>query len=273
MGKRVRMIQLTVDQFSLVANAFSLTVGTLGIATAFFFLQRNEVAPRYRVTVTILGLVTMIATYNYVRLLEQWNSAFTVVNGIVQNTGQLYDETYRYADWLMTVPLLLVAFVLILDLPAKQAIVRSTVFALLAVDMIATGYPGQMATTVAARWSWFAASMFPYTLIIFQLYIGLAAYIRQQPPNARGLVKAARTLTVLVWAFYPAVYVLPLLNIGGTNAFIATQIGYALADISAKAAYGMVLYMVAVRKSQPAGQAMALPAFRSDALRTEVAAE
>ncbi len=267
------MTQLTVAQFSLVANAFSFTVGTLGIATAFFFLQRGEVAARYRISVTLLGMVTMIATYSYFRLLERWNSAFIVVNGIVQNTGQLYDDTYRYADWLMTVPLLLVAFVLILDLPTKQAVVRSAVFALLAVDMIATGYPGQMATTVEARWFWFAASMFPYVLITFQLYIGLASHIRQQPPKARGLVKAARTLTVLVWAFYPVVYVLPLLDIGGTDAFVATQIGYALADISAKAAYGVVLYMVAVRKSQPVEQAMAASEFQSDMLRPRVAAE
>lgn len=267
------MLQLTVAQFNLVVNAFSFTIGTLGIATAFFFLQRSEVASRYRVTVTILGLVTMIATYSYVRLLERWNHAFIIVNDAVQNTGQLYDDTYRYADWLLTVPLLLVAFVLILELPAKQAIVRSAVFTVLAVDMIATGYPGQMATTAEARWFWFAVSMVPYTLIIFQLFVGLAAYIRQQPPGARTLVKVARTLTVLVWAFYPAVYVLPLLGIGGTEAFVATQIGYALADVSAKAAYGVVLYMVAVRKSQPAEQAKPMLEAQLDALRARAAAD
>lgn len=266
-------MQLTVAQFSLVVNAFSFTIGTLGIATAFFFLQRGEVAPRYRITVTILGLVTMIATYSYVRLLERWNNAFVVVNDVVQNTGQLYDDTYRYSDWLITVPLLLIAFVLILELPAKQAMVRSAVFSVLAIDMIATGYPGQMATTVEARWFWFAVSMVPYTLIIFQLYIGLAAYIRLQPANARGLVKFARTLTVLVWAFYPAVYVLPLLNVGGTEAFVATQIGYAFADIIAKAAYGVVLYMVAIRKSQAMEQARVAPEFPFDSLRSKAAAE
>lgn len=259
------MTQLTVAQFSLVSNAFSFTIGTLAIATAFFFLQRRDVAPQYRVMVTILGLVTMVATYSYVRLLDRWTAAFTVVNDKVQNTGALYDDTYRYADWLLTVPLLLVAYVLILEMPWRQAAVRSAVFTVLAVDMIATGYPGQMATTVEARWFWFAVSMVPYTLIMFQLYVGLAAYVRAQPASVRGLVKSARTLTVLVWAFYPVVYVLPMLNLGGgTDAFVATQIGYALADILAKAGYGVVLYLVAARKSQAFVQAEA-GQFRSEA--------
>jgi bacteriorhodopsin len=248
------MTQLTVYQFNLVVNAFSLAIGALGIATAFFFLQRTEVAPRYRAVVSILGLVTMVATYSYFRLLERWNLAFNVVNGAVQSTGLSYDDTYRYADWLLTVPLLLIVFVLILDLPAKQARVRCFVFAFLAVDMIATGYPGQTATTIDARWFWWAVSMVPYTLIIQQFYIGMAKSVNGQPDHARPLVSFACLLTVLVWCFYPIVYALPLLDIGGTNAFVATQIGYAAADVMAKAVYGVVIYMVAVRKSKPVEQ-------------------
>ena len=244
------MNQLTVNQLNLVSNTFSFSIGALAVATAFFFLQRRDVAARYRHVVTILGLVTMVASYSYVRLLEKWNQAFSVVNGVVQSTGLAYDDSYRYADWLLTVPLLLVAFVLSLDLPTKQARWRSIIFALLAVDMIATGYPGQIATTVDARWFWWAVSMLPYTLIILQFYVGLAASIRRQPAQVRSLVVSARTLTVLVWCVYPVVYALPLLDIGGTNAFIGIQIGYAAADVTAKAIYGLVLYMVVLRKSQ-----------------------
>ena len=248
------MNQLTANQFNLVSNTFSFTIGALAIASVFFFLQRREVSPRYRHVVTMLGLITMQASYSYVRLLEKWNQAFTLVNGAVQSTGQLYDDSYRYADWLLAVPLLLVAFVLTLDLPPRQARNRSLLFAFLAVDMIATGYPGQTATTVDARWFWWAVSMLPYTLIILQFYVGLAPAIRRQPAQARPLVKSARSLTVLVWCFYPIVYALPLMDIGGTNAFVGIQIGYAMADVTAKAVYGLVLYMVTVRKSQLAEQ-------------------
>ncbi len=251
------MLQLTANQFNLVAHTLSFTIGGLGIATAFFFLQRGEVAARYRPVVTLLGLVTMVATYSYVRLFERWNQAFSVINGVVQNTGQAYDDTYRYADWLLTVPLLLVAFVLILDLPARQARTRCIVMGLLAADMIATGYPGQIATTVEARLFWWALSMLPFVVIIAQFYITLAPAIRRQPAHVRPLVVSARTLTVLVWCFYPIVYALPLFDIGGTNAFVAIQIGYAAADVAAKVGYGAVLYMVAVRKSQPAEQPLA----------------
>lgn len=273
------MIQLTVDQLNLVSNTFSFTIGALAITTVFFFLQRREVAPRYRLVVTILGLVTMIAAYSYFRLLEKWTQAFTVVNGVAQSTGLLYDDSYRYADWLLAVPLLLMCYVLSLDLPQKQARSRSIIFALLAVDMIVTGYPGQVATTTDARLFWWAASMLPYALIILQFYVGLAPAIRRQPAQVRSLVVNARTLTVLIWCFYPVVYVLPLLDIGGTNAFIGIQIGYAVADIVAKAGYGLILYAVVMKKSQLAEQAMLPPPdaqlrpVRTNAGFGEVAAE
>ena len=49
------MSQLTVNQFNLLTNTFSLSIGALGIATAFVFLQRRNVVPRHRHFVTILA--------------------------------------------------------------------------------------------------------------------------------------------------------------------------------------------------------------------------
>ena len=60
----------------------------------------------------------------------------------------------------------------------------------------------------------------------------------------------ARWLTLVSWSFYPVVFVFPMLGVTGGTAESAVQIGYTIADIVAKAVFGVVIYMIAVRKSE-----------------------
>ncbi len=244
------MPEITVTQFQLVQNVFSFTLSVMGIATAFFFLQRGEVLPRYRAVVAISGLVTMVACYNYFQLYTSWNLTYVISAGIVKFTGHPYNDTFRYADWLVTVPLLVVALVLVLDLPAQQARLRALVLGVLAAEMILLGYPGQIATTTMTRWLWWSASMVPFLIIVYQLYISLADAVANQPAGAREMVVQARFITVLVWCFYPVVYILPLIGVTGSDSFVGTQLGYAGADMLAKVAYGVMIYNIAVKKTE-----------------------
>lgn len=258
-------MQLTTTEFNLVENVFSFAIGALGVAAPFFLLQRREVAPQYRIMVTLLSLVSLVACYNYVRLFEGWNNAFSIVDGEVRNTGHSYDDTSRYADWLLTVPLLLVALVQALDLPEQQARLRSLMLASLAMEMIALGYPGQISASFETRWLWWGVSMVPFALIAYQLLVTLSPAVRGQPAGARGLVSAARFLTLAVWCFYPMVFVMPMLGVTGPGAFVLAQVSYAVADIVAKACYGTLLYMAVARKS--AALATATPDFALSSVR------
>jgi len=245
------MLSITANQFDLVHNVLSLTITAMGAATVFFFLQRSEVLAKYRVVVTLAGIVTMIASYNYVQLLASWDASFINVGGSIKATPHIYNEAYRYADWLLTVPILMVMLIMVIDLPKRQAQVRSFVLGLQAAEMIVLGYPGQVSTDPTTRWLWWAAGMVPFGIILYQLYVSLAQAVRTQPEEARHLIVAARFLTVAVWCTYPIIYVLPMLGVVGTTSFIATQIAYAFADITAKAVYGVMIYMIAMRKSHP----------------------
>jgi bacteriorhodopsin len=138
----------------------------------------------------------------------------------------------------------------VLDLPARQARLRSLVVGLQAAEMILLGYPGQISTNVETRWLWWGAAMVPFLIIVQQLYVALADAVANQPQGVRGTIVAARFMTVVVWCFYPAVYILPLVGVAGPTAFIASQVGYALADLLAKAAYGCMIYTICARKSQ-----------------------
>ena len=71
-------------------------------ATAFFFLERGSVPAGWRVSITVAGLVTGIAFIHYIYMREVWIM-----------TGDS-PTVYRYIDWLITVPLLMLEFYFVL---------------------------------------------------------------------------------------------------------------------------------------------------------------
>ena len=54
---------------------------------------------------------------------------------------------------------------------------------------------------------------------------------------------------VISWCFYPLVYVFPMIGFTGGSAATAVQVGYTIADIVAKAMFGVLIYLIAARKS------------------------
>ena len=53
----------------------------------------------------------------------------------------------------------------------------------------------------------------------------------------------------MAWCFYPVVFIFPMIGFTGAGAETAVQVGYTVADIVAKAVVGVLIYMIASRKS------------------------
>jgi bacteriorhodopsin len=244
------MEALTYAQYSLVYNAFSFVFAAMAAATIFLFLNRSQVSSPYKTAVTLSGIVTMIAMYHYFRIFTSWSEAYDVMNGVVKASGRPFNDTYRYVDWLLTVPLLVTELVLVMRLPGNQGSVKATRLAVLALIMVALGYPGEISQDSGTRWLWWSLSMIPFLIIQFELFVGLKSSIEAQPLQARGMVSAARYITVITWLFYPVVFILPMIGLTGTSALVGVQVGYSIADVLAKAGFGIFIYNIAVRKSQ-----------------------
>ncbi len=244
------MDQLSFAQYSLVYNALSFVFAAMGAATIFLFLSRSQVATQYKSAVTVSGLVTMIAAYHYFRIFNSWDAAYSVMNGVVTATGRPFNDAYRYVDWLLTVPLLVTELILVMRLPGNEGTKKATKLAFLAVIMVLLGYPGEISNVASTRWLWWCLSMIPFLIIQFELFVGLRASIESQPAAARGLVSSARYITVVTWLFYPIVFILPMIGLSGATANVGVQVGYSIADVLAKAAFGIFIYTIALKKSQ-----------------------
>lgn len=244
---------LTIGQYSLVANLMSLTVATMGASALFFFLSRGQVAPKLRPALTVSGLVVSIAAYHYWRILESWQGSYELVDGMYAATGKLFNDAYRYADWTLTVPLLVIELVLVMALAKEESRSLMTKLSLAALAMIALGYPGEISADPTIRWVFWGLSMVFWVYIMFVLFTRFGQAVARQPAEVQPLIKNARLLILITWAFYPIAYLGPEFGFTGPTAEVFVQVGYTIADIVAKAGLGLFIYWIARRKSEAEG--------------------
>jgi bacteriorhodopsin len=263
------MPDLSVFQYNAVDNIFSMTVATMGAAALFLFMSRSQVDAEYRPALMVSGLVVSIACYHYFMIRHSWNDAYALAEGGAGyiGTGAAFNDFYRYADWILTVPLLMVELVAVLRLPAGKASSLLTRLVIAAAAMIALGYPGEVIAD-PNRWTerviWGGLSSIPFFYILYVLWGELTKSLDSQPQAARKLIEVCRLVLLVTWAVYPIAYAL-----GGTpealtakaggavgaGGVVGLQIGYAIADMTAKAGFGVLIYFIARAKSSKAGEA------------------
>ena len=245
------MPTLSSFQYDLVYNLMSLTVAAMGAAALFFFLSPG-VDRKFKPALVVSGLVVSIACYHYFRILGSFSAAYTADAGGYIASKVPFNDFYRYADWLLTVPLLMVELVAVLALAKSQASVLLKRLVIAAALMIALGYPGEAAIGTGsdgAVWAWFAASMIPFLYILSTLFGALRKAASDQPPQVQSLIRLARGVVLVTWSFYPLAYVLGALGASSGAGETAIQVGYTIADITAKAGFGLVIYAIARAKS------------------------
>merc|ERR1712003_29456 len=115
--------------------------------------------------------------------------------------------------------------------------------------MVALGYPGEIQDDLSVRWTWWALAMVPFSYVVVTLVVGLTEATAKQPESVKGLVVAARYLTVISWLTYPFVYIVKMLGLAGPVATTYEQVGYSIADVVAKAVFGVLIWAIAAGKS------------------------
>ncbi|GAC1442269.1 MAG: bacteriorhodopsin-like [Mycobacteriales bacterium] len=246
--------ELTSGQYNGVYNLFSLAIASLGFTGLYLILSQRRVVARYRNAVVVSAMVCFIATYHYFRIFQNFKESYASTaqggSGAYQLTKVGFNEAYRYVDWFLTVPLLLVETIAVLAL--ARAVARPLLTKLVGASalMIALGYPGEIASSDGVRLLWGTLSTIPFAYLLYVLFVELSRSLDRQPAEVRGTVGKLRIMLVGLWGVYPIAYLFPVLGFDGPSAFVARQAGYSLADILAKAAFGLVIFKIARVKSE-----------------------
>ena len=231
---------LTDGQFDVVYNVLSFGFACMLATTIYLYISTGRVLPKYRQAITISGTVTLIALYHYWRIFDSFVAA--------ENEGS-FNEAYRYVDWLLTVPLLLLETVAVLALPAvnRKSLISKLVPA--SALMIVLGYPGEISDMTSTKLIWGGLSTIPFLYILYILFTELGKSLDKQPPEVAASIGRLRILLIATWGVYPISYLMPVLGLTGTDAFVGRQIGYTVADVLAKCLFGLTIYKIAKLKS------------------------
>jgi bacteriorhodopsin len=232
----------TLHSDDYVGVSFWIISMALIAATAFFFLEIQRVKGKWKTSLTVSGLVTLVAAVHYFYMREVWIE-----------TGNT-PTVYRYIDWLITVPLLMIEFYLILSAITK---VPGGVFWRLIIGtlvMLIAGYAGEAGyfnaegTLIA-----FVIGMLGWAYILYEIFLGEASKINasQSPPSVRNAFNAMRLIVTFGWAIYPAGYVVGyLIGLPAADSMAGLNIIYNAADVLNKIAFGLIIWSVAVSETE-----------------------
>jgi bacteriorhodopsin len=225
------------DLNQLVYNALSFGTAVMLGAFVYFLTQIKSVAKQFQSGVAVSAVVVGIAGYHYFRMWSDWGKG--TVN-----------EGYRYADWLITVPLLVIELLIVLGVTAERR--KKLMFSLVpaTVLMIALGYPGEISSNDGTKWLYWVLAMLPFAYILWILNGELKAAGTRETGAVSKAIKNATTVLLVTWMVYPIAYLFPVIfDASNEGAETARQLGYTLADITAKGLYGLMILSIAKARS------------------------
>jgi len=253
-------------QYQSVYNVLSFSLACMASTTMYLWFRSFAVKPQFQSAVLISGLVTFIAWYHYIRIFNSWVDAYeysagNIVGGAMGDsaphlTGIPFNDAYRYMDWLLTVPLLLIEILLVMKLPEKEFAGKAWTLGFGSALMIVSGYWGELVVTgnLTPRWVCWFLSMGFFCYIVYELLVGLAAATNsEQDPVVKDKIQKAQLMTVISWCTYPIVYLFPMLGINAAHAVVSIQVGYCASDVISKCGVGLLIYQITYAKSNKEG--------------------
>jgi len=214
-----------------VGISFWIATAIMLASTVFFFVERQDVSGKWRTSLTVAGLVTGIAFWHYLYMRGMWSDMGAS------------PTVFRYIDWLITVPLQIIEFYLIVA--AVTAVSAGIFWRLLiaSIVMLVGGYLGE--TGLWAPSVGFAVGMIAWVYIIYEIFLGETAAANASSGNSasQSAFNTIKWIVTVGWAIYPVGYALGYFAGGVNNE--ALNIVYNLADLINKTAFGLAIWAAA----------------------------
>ncbi len=206
-------------------------------ATIFFFYEGMRVSGKWRTSMVVAGLITFIAAVHYMYMREYW---------VVMGESPVI---YRYIDWVLTVPLQMVEFYLIL-IAAGAAVSGGSFWRLLVgtLVMVVGGYLGEAGMIPVILG--FIIGMIGWAVIIWEIFRGEASQAASSNQSVSNAFNAMRLIVLVGWAIYPLGYVFGLMM--ETVDMNTLNWVYNLADFVNKILFGLIIWNAAVKDSASA---------------------
>jgi len=248
------MLKLDSNQWNLIYNIFSFGLVSMLACTVYTLVSQQRVLAKYRNALVMSSMVTFIAAYHYMRIFNSFNESSADMTINISGAQGSFNEAYRYVDWLLTVPLLLVEVVAVLALTKSVSTSLITRLVPASAAMIALGYPGEISSDQNTQIMYGVLSTIPFLYILYVLFVELGKSLANQPAGVAETVGRLRLLLIATWGVYPISYILGMgEGMASSEQFVGVQVGYTVADVLAKCVFGLTILKIARMKSMAEG--------------------
>ncbi len=249
-------------QYEIVLGVFTLTTAVFAAVLVYSLATSGSIAPRYRLTSYLTGVVMVSAVIELGLLALRWSSAFDFDGTAYVSTGDLFSNGFRYMNWSIDVPVLLTQLLIVAGITGAAFRKRWASFVVAGLAMIWTGYIGQFDEIDGGVqfWLWGAISTGFYLWLLYVAWQTIQD-AKASAPNAviARLFQSVWILFLVSWTIYPVAYLMPQLS-ATVEGVVARNLIYSFADIASKAVYGVLLAVIAQKLSAVRGYQPAIEA-------------
>ncbi len=248
------LFSYSMIEYQIVAQVLVLGFAAMAAGFVYFMATYRSVAPRFQVA-SVLGAIVMVSAF--LLLLAQsmsWQSTFVLENDTFVRGENIFSNGFRYLNWLIDVPMLLLQLVIVLGITGLAARRLSFNFVGAGVAMILLGYVGQFyeVTNLTALWIWGGLSTVFYLVLLYLTWTQIGNALPNLPAPAAGTMKTIRWIFIVFWTLYPIAYIIPAFW-PAAEGVVVRQILFTIADIVSKVIYGVLLTKVAMDISKQEG--------------------
>mmetsp|Transcript_65615 Transcript_65615/g.77123 ORF Transcript_65615/g.77123 Transcript_65615/m.77123 type:complete len:287 (+) Transcript_65615:635-1495(+) len=246
-------------QFELVGHALVIGYAAQAAGFVYFAMTMNMTKGKNYQLSSIYGMIVMLSAF--ILLYNQWKAwedNFSLnANGMYTAVGNtLFSNGYRYLNWSIDVPLLLLQLVLVTGIDVGTGFsnknLQVTSSGLL---MIYLGYIGQFYENKDE-----AGPLIIFGVIGCVFYIIMLAIVIQCVNHAKTNLKTdtgkykmqlVAGIFIVFWTIYPISYFMPLISYSSEGVVIR-QFIYTVADVVSKVIYGIILTQICMDESDAA---------------------
>ncbi len=262
------LFNVSIEGFEIVNHILTLGYASMAAALLYFVLTTNNSLPKYRMS-SVISVVVMVSAFLLLFIQKQsWTNAYAFNGAVytVKEGADLFTNGYRYLNWLIDVPMLLIQILFVAEITGSDRFKYMARFSVSGCLMIILGYIGQFYepgrlnanTFLWAFWGLASTGFFIHVLVLITRVIRQGQSTMEGTP--RALFGAILPLFYISWWLYPVAYAAPALMQFGASyelTIVSQQVIYTIADIASKIVYGVMLSATATMLSDKKGYAMA----------------
>jgi len=236
-------------QYQLVSHMLCLGFAVMAASLFYFCLTIKTVAKKFQIS-SILSVVVMVSAFLllYFQAMS-WQNAFTydaATTSYILRDGFLFTNGFRYLNWLIDVPMLLLQILFIINLDgARRSSLRNQFF-FSGCMMIILGYIGQFYETSNLNYLWIYGILSTafYLHVLYLIYQVISSSYSYLDGESKKYMTAIWWLFLISWSMYPIAYIMPAF-VDTAWGVVSRQFIFTIADIASKVIYGIFLTQVA----------------------------